>query len=198
MTKSLYDVPSDILSEFVFHSNWIEGYPPDQNPETSSLYREHFATAKYVVRTGEWDPQELHLRLFGGTGLGHLPPDEVGIFRNVQVYIGGFLPPSPGRHLLAHVERWKEMVVAGPGADEDVEQWTWQTHFEFECVHPFTDGNGRTGRLILNSLRLRYGLPWLVVHHGEEQQAYYAKIRAYQRSGGWKCSQWHPEARASV
>jgi len=191
VSKSLYTVPHDVLSEFVFHSNWIEGYPPYDYPETSRLYRAHMKTAKHVVRTGDWDPLVLHLLLLDGTDM--LPPEQVGVYRNAQVYIGSFLPPSPGRHLLAHVERWRQLVTDGPPDGADVEDWIWRTHYEYECVHPFIDGNGRTGRLIMNALRLRYDLPWETVHQGAEQQAYYGRIRDYQRSGGWRCSQWHPD-----
>ena len=129
----------------------------------------------------------LHMALLDGTDM--LPAYEVGSYRRVQVYIGNFLPPSPGRHLLAHVERWRNMVLDGPpGGIDSIEPWTWQIHDEFESVHPFVDGNGRVGRLILNSMRLKYDLPWLTVHQGDEQQAYYRHIRDYQQSGAWKCS----------
>lgn len=36
-------------------------------------------------------------------------------------------------------------------------------HNEFECVHPFIDGNGRTGRLVLNLVLVRLGLPPVIV-----------------------------------
>lgn len=185
MAKRL--VTNAVLSDHVFHSNWIEGYAPSDYPERSRLYRQHMDAAKRVATDQEWDPQTLHFVLLNGTGM--LSPDHIGIYRRVQVYIGNFLPPDPGPHLLRHIQRWKEMVVAGP-LDGDVEEWCWRMHDEYECVHPFADGNGRTGRLILNALRLQYGLPWLVVHHGAEQQRYYRYISDYQTSGEWQCSKW--------
>lgn len=53
-----------------------------------------------------------------------------------------------------------------------------QLHVEFEEVHPFEDGNGRTGRIIMNWHRLRLGLPVLVIQAdlrsgGREQLNYY-------------------------
>ena len=191
-----FNVPHSVLVQHVFHSNWIEGYEPINYPETSRLFKNHLAAAQEVVRNGTWDPQELHLRLLNGTGM--LPPEEIGIFRRQQVYVGRFTPPSPGAHLLRHVQRWKELVVAGP--DRAPEEWCWRVHDEYECVHPFSDGNGRTGRLILNAMRLSLGLPWLIVHHGDEQQRYYRHIDDYQHSGEWKCSQWRqpPEKATST
>lgn len=55
----------------------------------------------------------------------------------------------------------------------------WDLHHEFEHIHPFFDGNGRTGRLWLNALRLAAGLPWLTVWAADRQR-YYAAIRAWE------------------
>lgn len=71
------------------------------------------------------------------------------------------------------------MLAAGPATDEPFEAFAWRIHHEFECVHPFVDGNGRAGRLLLNALRLDAGLPWLTVHPGDEQHEYYRAIRRY-------------------
>lgn len=46
-------------------------------------------------------------------------------------------------------------------------------HIEFEKIHPFFDGNGRTGRILMNIQRLQLGLPLLIIHEGLEQQKYY-------------------------
>lgn len=50
---------------------------------------------------------------------------------------------------------------------------TKRAHVEFEDVHPFPDGNGRTGRILYNWHRLRLKLPIHVIHEGEEQYEYY-------------------------
>lgn len=46
-------------------------------------------------------------------------------------------------------------------------------HVWFEKIHPFIDGNGRTGRILMNIQRLKFGLPLLVIHEGKEQREYY-------------------------
>jgi len=47
------------------------------------------------------------------------------------------------------------------------------SHIEFENIHPFEDGNGRVGRILMNIQCLNAGLPLLVIHTGKEQQKYY-------------------------
>lgn len=48
-----------------------------------------------------------------------------------------------------------------------------KAHIEFEKIHPFEDGNGRSGRIIMNWQRLLNDLPLLIIHEGEEQKEYY-------------------------
>ena len=48
-----------------------------------------------------------------------------------------------------------------------------QKHIRFLKIHPFEDGNGRTGRILMNIQRLNLGYPIKVIHIGKEQQEYY-------------------------
>jgi Fic family protein len=52
---------------------------------------------------------------------------------------------------------------------EKIMQW----HINFEHIHPFRDGNGRTGRILMNIQYINAKLPILIIHEGEEQQKYY-------------------------
>lgn len=57
----------------------------------------------------------------------------------------------------------------------------WDLHYEFEHIHPFMDGNGRTGRLWMNAVRLSAGLEWATVYAATKYD-YYDAIRAYEAS----------------
>ena len=46
-------------------------------------------------------------------------------------------------------------------------------HIQFEHIHPFEDGNGRTGRILMNLQLRKRGLPIMVIHEGKEQSEYY-------------------------
>ncbi|NLD76836.1 MAG: Fic family protein [Acidimicrobiales bacterium] len=83
---------------------------------------------------------------------------EAGSIRQSQVFIGAknrrvskarFIPPPPGDQLRAMCERWVDWLRAV----EPVEQIQLiarvaMAHYQFETLHPFTDGNGRVGRLV--------------------------------------------------
>jgi Fic family protein len=111
-----------------------------------------------------------------------------GSFRehDIRPFSGGMEPPSwplvPSR-----VELWVEDVrVTGDkiSSGEDlcrplVEELA-RLHNDFEQVHPFIDGNGRTGRLVLNLVLVRLGYPPVVIFK-RQRDAYLA---AMQRADG--------------
>ncbi|MDE1855896.1 MAG: Fic family protein [Candidatus Micrarchaeota archaeon] len=55
-------------------------------------------------------------------------------------------------------------------------------HNQFEVIHPFQDGNGRVGRLILNNILLKYGLPPVNIEL-KNRKAYYDALRIYGANG---------------
>ena len=51
-------------------------------------------------------------------------------------------------------------------------------HAKFENIHPFADGNGRTGRLVMNYLLLLCNHPPIIIHE-EDRKGYYAALEAW-------------------
>ena len=141
-------------------------------------FDDHLDAARRVAAGTLTDFFEIHYilthRLLG--------PTQSGIPRNVNVRVGPHFPPEAGPHLRAHLRKFARMLAGGPRKGETALDFDWRMHDEFESVHPFVDGNGRTGRLFLNALRLRDGLPWVTVFESRKQD-YYRAIRVYQERG---------------
>ncbi len=58
-------------------------------------------------------------------------------------------------------------------------------HHKFEKIHPFSDGNGRTGRMIINYILLRNNLPPMIVHK-KSRREYLEAMREADESSIWK------------
>ncbi|MBI4176443.1 MAG: Fic family protein, partial [Candidatus Aenigmarchaeota archaeon] len=98
--------------------------------------------------------------------------NQIGKYRTLQVYIrgAGFTPPNPSdvpkemRRLLLWLARNKDklhpLITAA------------YFHAGFEAIHPFVDGNGRTGRLIINFMLSRNGYPMANIPHSERIDYY--------------------------
>lgn len=98
-----------------------------------------------------------------------------GGWRKQQVYIRGaqHVPP-PASDVPRYMEEWVRYVNKG-GADP-VEHAA-KAHAGFEAVHPFLDGNGRTGRLLMNWMLLRAGYPPAIIQV-EERSRYVQALAA--------------------
>jgi Fic family protein len=125
---------------------------------------------------------------------------DAGSIRETQVFIGAknrrvaearFVPPPPGDQLRAACERWVEwLTAAAPRAEIQLIARVAMAHYQFEALHPFTDGNGRLGRLVTVLQILREGAlrapvlavsPWLEDH----AEAYRDHLLAVSCTGDW-------------
>lgn len=110
-----------------------------------------------------------------------------GSFRehDIHPFGGGMTPPS-WPLVSARMQQWVQDVCAtaeqvGRGViDRWLPEELARLHNEFERVHPFIDGNGRTGRLVVNLVLVRLGYPPVVIFK-RQRGAYLA---AMQRADG--------------
>lgn len=102
--------------------------------------------------------------------------NEIGFFRRVPVWIGG----HQGLNFLKipeAIDSWLLDVETTLNIPGDLGNNIKLDHISYEGIHPFVDGNGRTGRMFLNWERVKVGLPILIIHEGEEQMEYYKWFR---------------------
>jgi Fic family protein len=137
--------------------------------------------------------RELHERLMTGVRGKHAAPGE---FRRSQNWIGRpgetlaqakYVPPPPdvlGEHLYA-LERFFHERMLPPLVHVAL------AHYQFEAIHPFLDGNGRVGRLLITlQLCQRNILPapllYLSAFFEATRADYYAGLRGVSENGDWE------------
>lgn len=91
--------------------------------------------------------RQMHERLLTGVRGEDKSPGE---FRKDQVYVGSdrrFIPPPP-EHLLGALEDFQSCLRL-TDRPYDPLVYAYMLHYQFEAIHPFRDGNGRVGRVLL-------------------------------------------------
>jgi len=155
--------------EFLKHSNWIEAEYGDVALEDAIVAWEYFKKKDIEVES----ILVAHLLL-----MRRLNKKIAGKLRDCNVWIGGrkleFISQGIIKDDLEFIcEAINASITKGQLTTEVAEQVTKDLHIDFEHLHPFNDGNGRVGRMIMNAHRLKLGLPILVIHQGKEQYEYY-------------------------
>jgi Fic family protein len=130
--------------------------------------------------------RELHDQLMQGARSTHF--SDPGKFRTSQNWIGGvniedasFVPPPPEEMKLALGDL--EKFLYDEKSTLPIVHIAY-THAQFETIHPFLDGNGRTGRMLITFLLIQKGLLenpvlFLSSFFKKHQKLYYAKLDAY-------------------
>ena len=87
------------------------------------------------------------------------------------------MQPPPWTEVPALIRDWITDARALRDADEaTIAESLAGLHARFEQIHPFLDGNGRAGRLILNLLLVRLGIPPAIIYKGDRSR-YLAALR---------------------
>lgn len=156
------DLENSSIEKFLRESNAIESvYDED------SLNQAMFAW-EYLISEDELTPSVIlktHKILM--LNQQHLRPNERGYFREVEVLIGGCYG-AKARHVPDLIGNWCRKISSPVPITKDF----IGLHIDYEEIHPFVDGNGRTGRMFLNWMRVKDGQPILVIFENKKQDYY--------------------------
>jgi Fic family protein len=137
--------------------------------------------------------REVHEVLLGRGRGAQLTPGE---FRRSHVWIGGTRPgnavfvPPPTTELAECLKHLERFLNDRPEPTPPLVKAAL-AHVQFETIHPFLDGNGRVGRLLI-ALQLsadgllREPLLYLSVHFKEHRQTYYELLNRVRLTGDWE------------
>lgn len=137
--------------------------------------------------------REVHKVLLGGRSGGRYTPGE---FRRSQVWVGGTRPgnalfvPPPANELGNCLARFESFLHHAPDVTPPLVKAAL-AHVQFETIHPFLDGNGRVGRLLIalqlaEDGLLREPLLYISLHFKEHRQTYYELLDRIRQTGDWE------------
>ena len=121
----------------------------------------------------------LHQMLVGG-----INDNFAGRLRKAGEYVrvGSHIAPAP-----EHVEQLLESLLDSFHSAHDLYFLDNIAHFhaEFERIHPFCDGNGRIGRVLINLQLARLGYPPVIIRNKSKRTEYYPELVKYEEGGSY-------------
>ena len=196
LSSQIEGTQSSLSDLFLYELDEVPGVPVDDVREVSNYVaalnhglqrlQEDFPLSNRLVR-------EIHgVLLSHGRGSEKTP----GEFRRSQNWIGGtrpgnavFVPPphTAVPDCMAELERFLHSQDDGL----PVLLRAGIAHVQFETIHPFLDGNGRVGRLLITLLLchadlLRQPLLYLSLYFKEHRETYYEMLNHVRRTGDWE------------
>ena len=199
LSSQIEGTQSSLSDLLLFELEEAPGVPFDDVVEVSSYVAglEHG-----LARLSEGFPlssrllREIHERLLArGRGADRLP----GEFRRSQNWIGGtrpgnarFVPPPPGQ-VEACMGQLEHFIHGGQHGEHSLPVLVRAAlaHVQFETIHPFLDGNGRLGRLLIVLMLIDAGvlqqpLLYLSLFFKEHRSRYYELLDGVRQQGDWE------------
>jgi len=149
------------IDEFLKESNAIEGVYDEDSLDQAKYAWEYLEKQKEITSGVVLKAHKILML--------HQPlkPNEKGYFRRCQVWIGG--REGAIYHKVPDLmDQWvlnaNDVIINGKNEPKDfLRDLIKQQHVKFEEIHPFLDGNGRVGRLLMLWQMTKCGLPTKII-----------------------------------
>ena len=186
----LLNIEEDIITKFTYDTSRIEGssltykdtkmllqegITPKEKPLRDIKETENHKKAYIYTKQNLKD--DINKRLILGLHeiLKKDVAEDAGRFRDAQVHVGSFIPIKASMvesEINNVISRYKKNKKLHPLELAAV------FHCDFERIHPFFDGNGRVGRLLLNFILLKNNYPVVIIQNKNKRRYYNALRRA--------------------
>ena len=196
LSSQIEGTQSSLSDLLMYENSEAPGVPINDVQEVSSYVA---AMSHGLSRIGEGFPLSLRLiREIHGVLLskGRGSEKEPGEFRRSQNWIGGtrpgnatYVPPPPDQ--VIECMGALETFLHEDRPDLPVLVKAALAHVQFESIHPFLDGNGRLGRLLITFLlcttgALRQPILYLSLYFKTHRQQYYDLLQRVRETGDWE------------
>lgn len=184
------DIRDQFILKLTYHSNSIEGSALTE-PDTAAVLFDNVALPNkslieqleaknhqtalnylfdYVARKEKIN-ENLVIRIHGILMNGVRP--DAGLYRNHAVRITGVNLPTANYTSVPKLAL--EVINNAAKKTDDIIALSANVHSKFEQIHPFSDGNGRVGRLLINAMLLENNLAPAIIRQ-EQKQLYYTYL----------------------
>ncbi len=182
----------EFVVEYTYNSNAIEGntltlretdlvlrgLTIDKKPLKDHMevvgHKEAFDYVKELVKDNiplsEYIIKQIHFLVLADK------KDDKGVYRKIPVHIIGAAHEPVQPYLIQ--PKIEQLLINFKDSNEHIVTKLARFHIEFESIHPFIDGNGRTGRLLINLELMKAGYPPIDIKY-MERLAYYNAFDEY-------------------
>ncbi|MEK7528655.1 MAG: Fic family protein [Patescibacteria group bacterium] len=184
------DIRDRFILKLTYNSNSIEGSTLTE-PDTAAILfdnaalpnksltehleaKNHQTALNYLfekIASKEKINEEFILKLHGILMNGIRP--DAGRYRDHAVRIVGVNLPTA--NYLSIPKLMPKIIFKAASRNKDMVSLSANIHAEFERIHPFSDGNGRVGRLLMNAMLLKANFAPAIIHQ-EQKRLYYTYL----------------------
>jgi Fic family protein len=197
LSSQIEGTQSSLSDLLLFENEQAPGVPLDDVEETSN-YIAAMSHGLERIRSGQLPLSnrlllEAHRLLMAGVRGGDKAPGE---FRRTQNWLGGTRPgnarfvPPPANEVVPAMSDLEKFLHDDPEPTPILVKAAL-AHAQFETIHPFLDGNGRVGRLLITLLLcsenvLQQPLLYLSLYFKQNRDAYYDHLQRVRMEGAWE------------